>query len=171
MKIEQAMPQHLDAMLEIITLAKESLAAIGVDQWQDGYPNRAQLAADIASGQSYIGILADKICATMMVSLDGDPNYAVIEHGAWAQDAPYGVVHRIAVHPAYRKQHCAAQMLLFAENFCAARQIRYLRIDTHLENKPMRGFLEKSGFQQRGLIYLDNLHDKTHERVAYDTIW
>ncbi|MEF9970050.1 MAG: GNAT family N-acetyltransferase [Ruthenibacterium sp.] len=168
MKIRCAVPQDLPAILEIITLAKEGLAAHGVDQWQDGYPNRAQLAADIESGRSYVGVFAEKICAVTMISFDADPNYAVIENGAWTREAPYCVLHRVAVHPTYRNRHCAAELLAFATQMCAERGISYLRIDTHLDNKPMRGFLEKSNFRQCGMIYLDNLHDETHARVAYD---
>lgn len=170
MQIRKATPENIDAMLTIITLAKEGLAALFVNQWQDGYPNRTQLVADIESGNSYLGFFEDEICATAMISFEADPNYAVIENGAWSQNAPYCVVHRIAVHPSYRNKHCAAQMLAYAENLCAARKINYLRIDTHLDNYPMRNFLTRNHFRQCGTIFLDGKNDAAHARVAYDKI-
>lgn len=53
--------------------------------------------------------------------------------------------------------------------FAKSQNIKYLRIDTHLDNKIMRKFLSRFGFKEKGLIKLtmkNILDDK--ERVAYE---
>lgn len=39
MYIRNAMPNEAERIMEIIDSAKSSLRALGIDQWQDGYPN------------------------------------------------------------------------------------------------------------------------------------
>lgn len=40
MEIRMAYPNEINRIMEIIQDAKDSLAAAGVDQWQDGYPDQ-----------------------------------------------------------------------------------------------------------------------------------
>ena len=50
-----------------------------------------------------------------------------------------------------------------------SQNIKFLRIDTHLNNKVMRKFLSRFGFKEKGIIKLtmkNILDDK--ERVAYE---
>ena len=47
----------LDGVMEIVRQAQASLKARGIDQWQNGYPDRPAIEADIARGWSYV--LAD----------------------------------------------------------------------------------------------------------------
>ena len=53
--------------------------------------------------------------------------------------------------------------------FAKSQNIKFLRIDTHFDNKIMRKFLSNFGFEERGIIKLtmkNILDDK--ERVAYE---
>ena len=53
--------------------------------------------------------------------------------------------------------------------FAKSQNIKFLRIDTHLDNKIMRKFLSRFGFKEKGVIKLtmkNILDDK--ERVAYE---
>jgi ribosomal protein S18 acetylase RimI-like enzyme len=77
----------------------------------------------------------------------------------WLNDKPYGVIHRIAV--ARNRGGVASKCIEFCEE-------RYdnLRIDTHEDNKPMRNFLTKRGFVERGIIFLEN----GEERIAFHKV-
>ena len=53
--------------------------------------------------------------------------------------------------------------------FAKSQNIKFLRIDTHIDNKIMRKFLSRFGFKEKGVIKLtmkNILDDK--ERVAYE---
>lgn len=68
-----------------------------------------------------------------------DSTYSVIEDGAWLNDKPYAVVHRIAIAEGTRG----------IGSFClnwALEQAGNVRIDTHIDNKPMQELLKKLGF-------------------------
>jgi RimJ/RimL family protein N-acetyltransferase len=80
----------------------------------------------------------------------------VITDGAWVNDKPYGVIHRIA-SAGYRKG---------IASFCMAHCFRLcgnLKIDTHKDNHPMQNALAKNGFVRCGIIYLQN----GDERIAF----
>ena len=87
---------------------------------------------------------------------NGNPDH-VIRGGAWLDDAPYGVVHRIA---AAKGTHGAAS---FCMNWCME-QCGNIRIDTHANNKPMQGLLNKLGYTYCGVIELENGRG---ERLAF----
>ena len=54
MEIIAARPEQVDAMMAITDQAKANMAAMGIDQWQAGYPNRAVWEADVAAGAAYV---------------------------------------------------------------------------------------------------------------------
>ena len=79
-----------------------------------------------------------------------------VEDGAWVNDTPYGVVHRIA----------SAGTVKGAGFFCvqwAFRRCGNLRIDTHRDNTVMQNMLRKNGFSYCGIIHLEN----GDERLAF----
>ena len=57
-----------------------------------------------------------------------DPNYKVIKDGAWLNDAPYGVIHRIA--SGGRVKGLMDLCLEWCSSHCPN-----LRVDTHRDNK------------------------------------
>lgn len=89
---------------------------------------------------------------------DVEPTYNVIDDGAWKDESPYGVVHRIA------SDHSRKGIGTFCIDW-AYEQCRHLRIDTHSDNTVMQGMLEKNGFVHCGTIYVYEDH---YPRLAYE---
>lgn len=87
--------------------------------------------------------------AVFMYDVREDPTYAVIEDGAWPNDRPYGVLHRIA--SSGRKKGVAS----FCMQWCFA-QCGNLRCDTHDDNKVMQHVMRKNGFEYCGRIYVED---------------
>ena len=75
-----------------------------------------------------------------------DPTYGYIE-GEWRSSSPYGTIHRIA--SSRRKRGVFAECTAFART-----RYDYLRVDTHADNLPMQGAVQKEGFSFAGIIYL-----------------
>ena len=88
-----------------------------------------------------------------------EPNYAVIENGAWHSDQPYGTIHRIASNGQAKGIACACF------DFCHSK-IDCLRIDTHADNKPMQNAIDSYSFRYCGIIHVA---DGT-PRNAYDLV-
>jgi Predicted acyltransferase len=183
MKIEKATPADLDAIMYIVAQAQASLGALGIDQWQDGYPSRDIISGDIERGVGYVvraevGTEADDevgaeagdevsaVVATAHISFDGEVTYEKIFGGEWLSDGPYAVIHRIAVADSARKLGVAGFIVESVCERCKKMGLTSIKIDTHEGNSPMRAFLTKSGFKQCGTIYLTN----GDSRIAYELI-
>jgi hypothetical protein len=158
MEIQKSKREDLPAMLEIYAQARSFMAQNGnPTQWAGGYPAPELLEEDIARGNSYVCLEKGKIVGTFAWIIGSEPTYQIIEAGTWRQDTPYGTIHRLASDG---KTHGVAAAC-FA--FCR-QQIPHLRIDTHGDNLPMQGAIEKFGFCKRGIIYVAD----GSPRIAYD---
>ena len=156
MKIKLSTLENIPEIMTIIKDAKELLASLKIDQWQNGYPNAAQVEQDILKGESYV-VLSDEnqVIATSMFTTNKEPTYQIIEEGSWKVDESknYGVIHRMAIKKEYRKQGLAT--LLFDEfhQQLKSKNIQSLKIDTHEENLGMQALIKKIGYQYCGIIY------------------
>ena len=84
MQIRPTTQNDLDTVMSIIEEARRTIAALGINQWQNGSPNRAMIEEDIALGQSRAVTLDGEIVGTFALIFDGEPTYRVIEQGSWS---------------------------------------------------------------------------------------
>ena len=158
-KIRPARLEDLDGILKIYASAKKFMAETGnPTQWAGSYPQRELLEEDIANSGLYVVTEGGTICGVFYFVIGPDPTYAIIENGAWHSDKNYGTIHRIAGNG-------AGGVFGAALDFCR-KQIDYLRIDTHEDNKVMQHVVTKHGFKACGIIYTD---DGT-PRIAFDRL-
>ena len=157
MTVRVASARDLARILEIYADARAFMRAHGnPDQWGENYPPEEMIREDVATGRSYVCVEGEEILGVFYYAEGDDLTYAVIEDGAWLNDAPYGVIHRIAV--VARGRGVAAACFAFGVSRC-----RNLKIDTHADNLPMQKSLEKNGFVRCGTIYLAD----GSPRIAY----
>ena len=124
-------------------------------QWTGDYPGAVDVQEDITHGIGWV-LEEGNILAYAALRSGDEPTYAHIE-GAWHGDAPYLTLHRVAVAE-YGRGLCGQ---VFAH---AAQMADWLRIDTHEQNAPMRRAIEKFGFEECGIIYVED----GSPRIAYD---
>ena len=155
--------------MSLFAQARGTIALLGIDQWQDGYPSREVIERDMQRGQSYCVEQDSNVCATFALIDDGEPTYDRIFDGAWLtgdQTGHYLAIHRVAIAVAMRGQGIAPAILSYAADVALRSGRTSLRIDTHRGNVVMRRMLEKNGFTLCGVIYLAS----GTERVAYEKI-
>ena len=157
MEIRRAKTENLDRILQIYEQAKIFMRQQGNhNQWTGGYPGAETILEDIARGDFFLCMEKEEILGVFCFFCRPDPTYAKIYDGAWLNDEPYGVIHRIAVD--HRGQGLIAKIFDWALAQCPN-----LRIDTHEDNAPMRRALEKYGFAYCGIIRIFN----GDERIAF----
>lgn len=157
--IRRANKNDLISIMPIYDAAKAKMRADGnMHQWSDKYPDEETLLSDIARGELYIACAGDEIYGVFMLSFSGEETYKEIQ-GAWLNDEPYAVIHRIASLSKGRS------LLKDAIDFAFA-STENIRIDTHEDNNIMRTLLNKLGFLYTGIIHLKN----GDERRAYQLI-
>ena len=150
MNIRKAIYNDIPALMHIFECAKGIMRASGnMHQWGCGYPSEEIVKKDIDAGVCYVMCDDDAIVATMAFIPGPDPTYSVIEGGAWLNDEPYHVIHRIAV--AVPGKGCARCLLDWAFERTGT-----VRIDTHRDNVIMHHILRAYGFEYCGVIYLAN---------------
>lgn len=160
-KIRKATASDLGIIQELIKTGRQKMIASGnAKQWSDNRPSPEQLKQDIASGNSYLVVETvrdeEHIIGTFAFIEGPDPTYRIIEGGQWPNDEPYYVLHRVAT------ANGAHGVMRTITDYCFA-QTANIRIDTHEDNKLMRGALQRLGFSYCGIIYLDN----GDERLAF----
>ena len=176
MIIRPATHSDVDRMDEICEAAKATMRSMGINQWQDGYPNRACWEADVDDGFAYVAETDEGTVAGMFALVidaemnDPEPSYGVID-GAWLTPAAkYAAVHRVGVAPEAKGQGVAGTMLDFACDKAAQLGLASVRIDTHADNKPMQRALQKAGFIPCGVITLTEGSDAGEPRIAFEKL-
>lgn len=64
MLIRKSTKSDITALMPIFEEARRTIAALGINQWQNGYPSEEVVLADIERDQSYLCALDGKMCAT-----------------------------------------------------------------------------------------------------------
>ena len=102
----------------------------------------------------------------MLTTFDGDyENYPTL----WSENSSYLAIHRLATAKQFWNQGIMREFMEAIHFFAKSQNIKFLRIDTHFDNKIMKKFLSNLGFEKRGIIKLsikNILDDK--ERIAYE---
>lgn len=163
MRIRKSTARDLDRIMELYAHARKFMAEHGnPDQWgPTRWPPERLIRTDILAGNSYVCLNDEgRVIGTFYFvwGPDVEPTYRRITDGAWRDDSPYGVVHRIAADGSQKG----------VGSFCvnwAFEQCRHLRIDTHSDNLVMRGLLKKLGFVHCGTIYVE---EDDFPRLAFE---
>ena len=149
----------LDAIWSVYLEAREFMRQTGNStQWGDFYPTIPMLEEDIERNELYVIERSGVICGVFLFAKGPDPWYEEIDDGAWKNDEPYSVIHRVAAKTG--EKGIFAECLSFALG-----KDRHLRIDTHEDNKVMQHVLQKNGFERCGTIYV---LDCKSPRIAYE---
>ena len=158
--IRKSAAGDLPEMLRLAEAGRATMRSTGnMEQWTNGYPSPTDFADDIAKGISHIVENEGKPVATFAFMPSPEPTYLKIYEGAWLNDEPYHVVHRLASLPQHKG------VFDFVIGFCEEKADN-IRIDTHADNVIMRHLLDKHGFIYCGIVYMQN----GDERVAYQKV-
>ncbi len=163
MEIRKSTLKDLDSMLAIYVRARAFMKEHGnPNQWgPNQWPPESLLRQDIQNGNSYVCVdEQDKVIGTFafFFGKDVEPTFLKITGGAWLDDSPYGVVHRIASDGS--QKGIGAFCLNWVYEQCG-----HVRIDTHGDNVVMQNLVRKLGFVHCGTIYVKQ---DPYPRLAYE---
>ncbi len=164
----RARRQDMAEIMRVIHEAQAFMKGLGIDQWQDGYPERETLQADIDLDQLYVFAEGECVHAVAALSRLPEPIYDALE-GDWLCDGRYLTLHRMAIDDSRRGKGLAGGMLEEALRIARQGGCASVRADTHRGNVAMRRFLEKAGFQYCGLVRYD-VRQGDPLRVAYEKL-
>ena len=155
--IRRSTCDDIPAIMLVIDAAREMMHSSGnVNQWINGYPSEQVIQADITHDGGFVITDDDRIVAYFAFLPAPEPTYEKIYDGAWLNDEPYYVIHRLASWP---DVHGIWDSVLK----WAFERTHTLRVDTHRDNRIMQHNILKHGFTYCGIIYLLS----GDERLAY----
>lgn len=160
--VEKASLRDLPQAMAMIDSAKKLLHDEGVDQWQNGYPDKACIEKDIESGKGYFACREGEKVGYLCIDFDGERAYDHLQ-GEWGTAEPYVVVHRMAFASDARGKGLSEAVLTKAGELAAEKNVHSFRVDTDEDNERMKHILSKLGFTYRGTIWFDN-----SVKIAYD---
>ena len=163
MRIRHSAEADLWRIMEIYSFARKYMAEHGnPNQWgPTKWPPETLIRSDIRNGNSYVCLNDEgNVIGTFFFihGQDIEPTYREITDGAWLDDSPYGVVHRIAGDGSEKG------IGVFCINW-AFEQCGHLRIDTHGDNIVMQNLVKKLGFVHCGTIYVE---EDNNPRLAFE---
>lgn len=160
MEMRPATREDLDALVSLYEGAHDFMRRNGnPTQWAGEYPSGSDILADVRRGTLFACEDEGQVVGCLCLQPGPDPTYLKIEDGAWLDDGPYFVIHRLAVREPGRG----------VGGFCldwALQSATSLRADTHRDNVPMQRLLASRGFQHCGTIHVRD----GSPRMAYQLV-
>lgn len=176
--IRKSKLSDIEQIMNLFDMARKTMATLGIDQWQDGYPYKENIMEDIRNDESYVVTGQNgEILATFMLMKRNESTYDRIYDGAWLteKEVQYATIHRITVLPESRASAVSGKeekpisriIIEYAKDFVKEHNLSGgIKIDTHEGNIAMRKMLEKNGFVYCGVILLAD----GQKRVAYQLL-
>lgn len=155
----------LPAIMAIIADAKALLKKQGSEQWQNGYPDKDCIAADLLAKSGWLIELAGKSAGYLAICLSGEPAYATLAGNWLLPNATYGVIHRMAVGSWAHGHKLGEKAIVFAEQIMRKNRLASSRIDTDEANKTMQYLLNRLGYQYCGKVWF-----QASEKIAFEKI-
>ena len=153
-ELRKAEIEELSEAMRLIEGARAFLKSQGIDQWQGSYPDEDCIRRDMENSRAFFLTDGGEIVGYLCVDFAGEPAYEKIK-GAWRDDGPYAVIHRLAMDGAHRGRGLAGAAFALAESLCRERGVHSIRVDTGLENARMQHILKKSGYELCGTIWYE----------------
>ena len=158
-----------DAIMRLMSHAQAAIRALGIDQWQDGYPEPELIASDIEKQIGWVFADSERIAGYAVLLFGREPIYDGL-NGAWLTSGDrYVTIHRMAIDDGYRRTGLSRRMIAFAEEQARNQGMISVRADTHRGNLAMRGLMKNCGYEICGeVVYAVCLGDPI--RVAYEKV-
>lgn len=148
--IRRERPEDYETLLDLYGRARAFMKETGnPTQWGDFHPTNEMILQDIREG-GYVTEEDGVITGAFLMLPGPDDSYREIFEGAWQNDEPYYVIHRVCSDGKPHRK-VVEQAVRFALHFTDN-----IRIDTHEDNRIMQHTLEKLGFRYCGVIYVYN---------------
>ena len=159
-----ASSEDVARVVEIIRSAQRRLGESGIDQWQNGYPNRQSVESDVALGYGRVICCEGRVVAYGALTYDGESAYDKLQGGAWlTSEGDYLTIHRLCVADEALGKGCGRLFMTFAEDEARAR-VASVRVDTHPDNRIMQHLLTSLGYRYCGTVTYESL------RLAYERV-
>lgn len=147
--IRPTLTSDLDDIMGLVRACIEDMRGRGIDQWDEVYPSRDIILADISTQSHYAACLR----TGSMVGMFTRDEYQCPEWAAvpWTiLGVRTAVVHRLMVEPRYQGQGVARQLMQFAESRASQAGFACVRLDAFSLNPQALRLYQRLGYREAG---------------------
>ncbi len=141
--------EDIDEIMDIIRMTVLEMHTYNNYQWDENYPQKKDFIADIKEGNLYASERDGKLVAFICVNQIEPTEYSGLD---WSSGQEGMTIHRMSVHPDYRKNGVGMELMNFAEALAKSHNIVYLKTDTNSMNEKMQALFNKCGYKYIGII-------------------
>jgi ribosomal protein S18 acetylase RimI-like enzyme len=133
--IRLARVEELDSVYSLVQEAIRHMEEQGIPQWDEIYPSKAILNADIENKQMYLIEAEGQVAGMTVINEDQSPEYADVD---WKYDGRALVVHRLTIHPDFQRRKLASSLMTLLKRW------RPLKTTTASVWMPSHAMLQRS---------------------------
>ena len=146
--IELASIADIPDLMSLMRDCVMAMRKLGIDQWDDVYPNEALVTEDVAGRSLYVLKSEDSLIGCITIDDKPDPNWTGL---AWSTpDEGIAAVHRVMIHPLQQGRGLAKTLMVHAESVARARNAHTIRLDAFTQNPPSLKLYEGLGYSRTG---------------------
>jgi ribosomal protein S18 acetylase RimI-like enzyme len=161
----RAKAADFDAIAALYEKAVSSLRSKQIDQWDESYPDRKTLRADIRKRQMFVLTHDRQIVAAVVLNHKQHELYKTVR---WAYGRP-AVLHRLCVHPEHQHFGIGRATVVCAERLLRKKRRRSVRLDAFLQNPAALRLYESLGYVRVGLVHFRKGEFGLYEKSLTDT--
>ncbi|HYW93988.1 MAG TPA: GNAT family N-acetyltransferase [Bacteroidales bacterium] len=148
--IAQAEEKDLIEIMFVYKACVADMNASGLFNWNTAYPGQHDVLADIRKGDLYLYREHNATLGVVCINHEQPDEYGDLN---WKYKGPFLVVHRLAVHPAFRNRDIGGKMMKFAHELARDKGYSAIRLDVIMVNPPALKLYQKAGFENVGTIH------------------
>ncbi|WP_348982828.1 GNAT family N-acetyltransferase [Desulfosporosinus sp. Sb-LF] len=141
--MRKAQFEDINEIMDIIRLTIFEMHSYNNYQWDENYPQEKDFITDINEGNLYVLERDGRVVAFICVNQIEPEEYSELD---WSSKEVGMVIHRMSVHPEYRRTGVGSKLMKFAEVLAKNNKINYLKIDTNSINEKMKALFIKCGY-------------------------
>lgn len=161
MKLRKSSLDDIDLLSKMAEDAKLFMKKNNLKQWDENYPCNIDFIEQSNEGVGYC-ILSDddEIVGYFSLKFGTEKNYLKTYKDNFKYTGPYATIHTAMMSKDFRGKGFSKYIFKFSEKLALDNGTKYLRIDTHKDNIPMRKIIENSGFTYSAIIKVDDGTDR-----------
>ena len=137
-----------------------------IDQWDEIYPDKKTLRADIRKRQMYVLIQEESIVSAIVINKRQHQLYKTVK---WHLRKP-AVLHRLCVQPQLQQKGIGKKTVVYAERRLRRTRRCSVRLDAFSKNPAAIQLYESLGYTLVGRIYLRKGEFNLYEKSLVDII-
>lgn len=148
-EIRCARAADFESMFDLLKACVAGMRNRGIDQWDEVYPSREAVDADIKGGNAVVAVVDQAIAGFAVLDEHQEPEYGQVP---WSIAGRAAVIHRMMVAPAVEGRGIARALMSFLEARASSAGHDTIRLDAFVNNPRALRFYERCDYRRAGLV-------------------